>query len=271
MRALLHSVPPNLQQATTSPCLYWRLLDTDGQVWVSLLWDLCFFLLDPVGHKVLFVPSESLFPQFFVISGSSMVELIATSSKKAYAISRSSAPRAPAPVAVHCSPVLLQETLRPRSGLVSVASLRPVHIRYIFRLSQYCENCLCLARLLFSGPFLEEINFFMRLFIFLILYYFWVAVLGAHSGFTEGKMKTPRTHIIVTLWIPMSLSRLTSSLFHCLLCWFYNMVRTFIWQKEYLADAVTTNIFSSSCQKWKPIFPFTDTATCCIKRWIFLY
>ena len=155
MRALLHSVPPNLQQATTSPCLYWRLLDTDGQVWVSLLWDLCFFLLDPVGHKVLFVPSESLFPQSSVISGSSMVELIATSSKKAYAISRSSAPRAPAPVAVHCSPVLLQETLRPRSGLISVASLRPVHIRYIFRLSIVKTVCVLLGYY-FLGLFLKR-------------------------------------------------------------------------------------------------------------------
>ena len=36
-----------------------------------------------------------------VCSGSSMVELMATSSKRAYAIPRSAAPRAPAPAAVH--------------------------------------------------------------------------------------------------------------------------------------------------------------------------
>ena len=36
--ALLHIVPPPLQQATTNPRLQWRLLDTHGQVWVSLLW-----------------------------------------------------------------------------------------------------------------------------------------------------------------------------------------------------------------------------------------
>ena len=37
--------------------LHWRLLDTHGQVWVSLLWDHCCFLLAPGAHKVLFVPS----------------------------------------------------------------------------------------------------------------------------------------------------------------------------------------------------------------------
>ena len=50
---------------------------------------------------------------------------MATSSKRAYAIPRSTAPRAPAPVAVHCPPILLQETLRHNSGFVSVGSLGP--------------------------------------------------------------------------------------------------------------------------------------------------
>ena len=40
-------------------------------------------------HKVLFVPSKSLFPQSCVSSGGSMVGLMATSSKRAYAIPRS--------------------------------------------------------------------------------------------------------------------------------------------------------------------------------------
>ena len=39
-----------------------RLLDTPRQVWVSLLWGHCSFLLGPGAHKVLFVPSKSLFP-----------------------------------------------------------------------------------------------------------------------------------------------------------------------------------------------------------------
>ena len=36
MYVLLHSVPPTLQQATTDPHFHQRLLDTPGQVWVSL-------------------------------------------------------------------------------------------------------------------------------------------------------------------------------------------------------------------------------------------
>ena len=33
-----------------------------GQVWVSLLWGHCSFLLGPAVHEVLFAPSKSLFP-----------------------------------------------------------------------------------------------------------------------------------------------------------------------------------------------------------------
>ena len=35
MRALLHSVPPTLQQPTAEPFPHQRLLDTYGQVWVT--------------------------------------------------------------------------------------------------------------------------------------------------------------------------------------------------------------------------------------------
>ena len=84
MHALLHSVPPTPQQATINPRLCQRLLDTHGQVWVSLLWSHFSFILGPGAHKVLFVPSKSLFPQS--CSGSSMVGLMATSSKRAYSI-----------------------------------------------------------------------------------------------------------------------------------------------------------------------------------------
>ena len=69
MQALLHSVPPTLKQATANPHLCQRLLDTHGQVRVSLLWGPCSFLLGPGAHKVLFVPSKSLFPQSCVSSG----------------------------------------------------------------------------------------------------------------------------------------------------------------------------------------------------------
>ena len=77
-------------------------LDTHGQVWVSLLWGHCSFLLGPGVHKVLFVPSKTLFLQSCVSSGGSMVGLMVIFSKRAYATPRSSAPRAPAPVAGHC-------------------------------------------------------------------------------------------------------------------------------------------------------------------------
>ena len=71
--ALLHSVSPTLQQATTDPRLCWRLLDTHRQVCVSLLWGHCSFLLGPGVHKVLFVPFQSLFSQSYVSSGGSIV------------------------------------------------------------------------------------------------------------------------------------------------------------------------------------------------------
>ena len=83
------------------PRLCRRHLDTQAQVWVSLLWRHCSFLLGPDAHKVLFVPSKSLFPQSCVSSGGSMVGLMVTSYKSAYAIPRPAEPRAPAPEAGH--------------------------------------------------------------------------------------------------------------------------------------------------------------------------
>ena len=56
----------------------------------------------PGAHKVLFVTSKSLFPQSCVSSDGSMVGLMVTSSKRAYAIPRSAAPIASAPAAGHC-------------------------------------------------------------------------------------------------------------------------------------------------------------------------
>ena len=50
--------------------LCWRLLDTHEQVWSSLLWGHCSLLLGPGVHKVLSVPSKSLFPQSCVSSDS---------------------------------------------------------------------------------------------------------------------------------------------------------------------------------------------------------
>ena len=81
--ALLHSVPLTLQQATTDPVFCQRLLNTHRQVWASLLWGHCSFLLGPGAQKVLFVPSKSLFPQVYVSPGGSMVGLMVTFSKRA--------------------------------------------------------------------------------------------------------------------------------------------------------------------------------------------
>ena len=125
MQALLHSVPPTLQQATTDPHLHQRLLGTHGQIWVSLLWDHCSFLLGPSVHKVLFVPSKCLFPQSCIRSGSSMVGLMVTFSKRAYALCHThiDCTQTPCP---WCTPLLSpQNTVKHSSGSVSVESLSP--------------------------------------------------------------------------------------------------------------------------------------------------
>ena len=114
--ALMHSVPPTLQQATANPHLHWRLLDTHGWVWVSLLWGHCSFLLGLGVRKVLFVPSKSLFLQSCVSSGGSVVGLMTISSKRAYAAPRSTVPRARALEAVHSLSVPPQKTLKQSFG-----------------------------------------------------------------------------------------------------------------------------------------------------------
>ena len=142
MNALLYSVPPTLQQATANLHLHWRFMDTHGQIWVSLLWSHCSFLLDPSVHKVLLMPSKSLFSQSYVSSGGSMVGLMATSSNRAYAIPKSAACRDPAPVAVRCWPIPPQETLKHSSVSVSVVSLGPgkVLIRFVWALSAFLAS-----------------------------------------------------------------------------------------------------------------------------------
>ena len=59
------------------------------------------------------------------LSGGSMVGLMTTSSKRAYAMPRSAAPRAPAPAAGHCWVVPSQETLTEKSGSVSCGITAP--------------------------------------------------------------------------------------------------------------------------------------------------
>ena len=91
---------PNPVAGTANPHLQ-RLLDTHGQVWVSLSWAPCSFVLGPGAHNILFVPSKSLYPQSCESSSGSMVGLKSTSSKKAYAIPGCAILRAPVPATVH--------------------------------------------------------------------------------------------------------------------------------------------------------------------------
>ena len=91
----------------------------------QLLVGLLLLFLCPGVYKVLLVSSKSLFLQSWVSSVGSVAGLLATSSKRAYAIPRSAAPSAPALAVGHCWPVPLQETLKPSSGSVSVGSLGP--------------------------------------------------------------------------------------------------------------------------------------------------
>ena len=48
---LLRSVPLSPRQATVNSRLHQRLLNTHRQVWLSLLWDNCSFLLGPCMHR----------------------------------------------------------------------------------------------------------------------------------------------------------------------------------------------------------------------------
>ena len=89
-----------------------------------LLWGHCFFLLGLGAQGPVCVLQVSI-SQSFVSSGRSMVGLMVTSSKRAHAIPKSAAPRAPVPVAVHCWPAPPQEMLKHSSVSVSVGSLGP--------------------------------------------------------------------------------------------------------------------------------------------------
>ena len=66
--------------------------DWDRTVFECLLWHHCSFLLGPGAHRIRFVPSKNLFPHSYVSSDSYMMGLIATSSKRAYAMPTPAAP-----------------------------------------------------------------------------------------------------------------------------------------------------------------------------------
>ena len=115
--SLLHPEHLPLWPPTADQYLHRRYSNTVLSQSLCDLWVL-------IHTRVVCALQESV-SQSCVSSGGSMVGLMAISSKKAYATPRSAAPRAPAPVVVHCSPVPPQETLRHSSISVSVGSLGP--------------------------------------------------------------------------------------------------------------------------------------------------
>ena len=111
-----------------------KLLDTHRQVWVSLLWGHCPFLLGLGAHKVLFVPSKSLFPHSCVSSGGSIVGLMATSSKSAPGLCHpGSLPLWQATADLHLH--RRHSKLKVMSGSVSVGS--PAAHKFLFDPSEY--------------------------------------------------------------------------------------------------------------------------------------
>ena len=102
--------------------------ETPGPSWASLAQSLMGSLLLSSGSwctQGVVCALHEMFPKSCVSSGGSVVGLMATSSKRAYAIPGSTETRVPAPAAVHCWPVSPQETLKHSSVSVSVESLGP--------------------------------------------------------------------------------------------------------------------------------------------------
>ena len=83
------------------------LPETPGLPQASLLCSHCSFLLGPSAQGAI-VPSESI-SQSYISSGSPTVGLMATSSKRTYAIPT---PRAPVPASDYCRPIPPQEMLK---------------------------------------------------------------------------------------------------------------------------------------------------------------
>ena len=112
---------PGHSQASLGQSLVWSLLLSPGS-WCAQGF-ICAF-------------QESVF-QFCVSSGSSMVGLMVTSSKRAYATSRSAAPRPPDPAAGHLWPVPPQEILKPsKAGLAQSLGSFPDVQKVLFEPSE---------------------------------------------------------------------------------------------------------------------------------------
>ena len=86
-------------QPTPLPGVGWTTGHSQASLGQSLVWSLLIFPGSRYTQASVCALQESV-SQSYVMSGSSMVWLMATSSKRAYAIPKSAAPRALAPVAV---------------------------------------------------------------------------------------------------------------------------------------------------------------------------
>ena len=117
MHALPHSVPQPCSRsllAHASVRESWTLTGKSGSVPCGVTAPFSWVL---VSTSFCLCSPRVCFPNP-VSSGGSMVGLMATSSKRAYAIPRSPVSRAPAPATGHCWPIALQETLkRSKTGL----------------------------------------------------------------------------------------------------------------------------------------------------------
>ena len=120
MHVLLQSVPPTLQQATTTHGFTGDSRTPTGKsgtvfygVTVPFSWVLV--------HKVLLCPPRIYFPflcKFWQLYGGVNGDLLQADLHHTHT-------RAPVPVADHCGPILPQEMLKHRSFSVSVGSLSP--------------------------------------------------------------------------------------------------------------------------------------------------
>ena len=112
MHSLLHSVPPTLQQATSGPHLHWDSWTLRGKsgsvscgVTALLSWVLVHIRFCLCLPRICF-PSPAHSPC------GSVVGLMVTSFKIAYATPRCAVPRAPAPMSGYCWPIPSLETLK---------------------------------------------------------------------------------------------------------------------------------------------------------------
>ena len=119
--ALLHSLPPALQQATADPRLHRRLLDTPGKVWVSLLWGHCCFSWVLVHTRFCLCPPRVCFPvlcRFWWLYGGVNGDLL----QEGLCHTHTQGPCPYGNPLLTCTP---QETLERSSVSVSVGSLGP--------------------------------------------------------------------------------------------------------------------------------------------------